>query len=103
MLEIIHVLIKFALKKDLFVCNYVVTIKICQGQLCTHYSNPITKYTSSVFKEFHDPVDYIHNTMHMKWKTSFLDLNTLGVECLCFDFVGFTFWATSLDAHGQKM
>jgi hypothetical protein len=31
MLEIIHALIKFTKKRDVFVCNYVATIKICQG------------------------------------------------------------------------
>jgi hypothetical protein len=41
--------------------------------------------------------------MHLKLKASSLDLNTLGVEYLQFDFAGFSFWATSLDAHGQKM
>jgi hypothetical protein len=50
-----------------------------------------------------DLVDCTHNTMHLKWKTSFLDLNTSKVEYLCFDYASYTFWATSLDAHGQKM
>jgi hypothetical protein len=31
MLEIVHALIKFAQKKDVFVCDYVVAIKICLG------------------------------------------------------------------------
>jgi hypothetical protein len=39
MLETIHALIKFTHKRDVFVCDYVVTIKICQGQLYIHYSN----------------------------------------------------------------
>jgi len=32
-------------KSDVFVYDYVIVIKICQGQLYTHYSNPSTKYT----------------------------------------------------------
>jgi hypothetical protein len=31
MLETIHGVIKFAQKGDIFVCDYVVAIKICQG------------------------------------------------------------------------
>jgi hypothetical protein len=31
MLKIIHALIKFAQNRDVFVCSYVVAIKICQG------------------------------------------------------------------------
>jgi len=44
MLETIYALIKFVQKKDDFVCDDVVAIKICQGQLYSHYSNPNTKY-----------------------------------------------------------
>jgi hypothetical protein len=91
MLEIVHALIKFAPKRDAFVYDYVATIKICQRQLYTHYSNPTTKYSYDVFKQFHDLVDYIHNTLHLKWKASSLDLNTLNVEYLCFHFTDFTF------------
>jgi hypothetical protein len=61
------------------------------------------KYTSDVFKEFHDLIDYIHKKLHLKLKGSSLDLNTSGVEYLSIDFANFTFWATSLDAHNQKM
>ncbi len=78
-------------KRDGFVCDYVATIKICQGQLYTHYSNPTMKNTSNVFKEFHDLIDYIHNIVHLKLKASSLHLNTLGVQYLWFDFVGYKF------------
>jgi hypothetical protein len=103
MLEIIHALIKFAQKRDVFVYDYVATIKICQRQLYIHYSNPTMKYSFNVFKEFHDLVDYIHNTLHLKWKASSLDFKISSVEYLCFHSINFTFWATSLDGHGQKM
>ncbi len=59
--------------------------------------------TFSNIIKFQDLVDYNHNIMHMKLKTSSLDLNTLSVLIyLCFDFAGFTFCSTCLDAHGQK-
>jgi hypothetical protein len=90
-------------KERCFCCEYVATNKICQGQLYIHCSNPTMKYTSDVFKDFHDLIDYMNNTWHLKLKASSLDLNTWGVEYLWFDFAGFTFWATSLNAHGKKM
>jgi hypothetical protein len=31
--EIVHVLIKFFQKRNLFVCGYVATIKVCKSQL----------------------------------------------------------------------
>jgi hypothetical protein len=52
MLQIIHVLIRSTHKKDVFVCDYVATIKIYLGRLYSHYSNPMTKYLSNTFKEF---------------------------------------------------
>jgi hypothetical protein len=52
MSEIVHAMIKFKHKKDVFVCNYVVTIKICQGQLYFHYVDLATKYVYDIFKDF---------------------------------------------------
>jgi len=91
MLETVHELIKFAQKRDVFVCDYVAIVKTYQGQLYTHYLDFTMKYRFNVIKEFHDLVDYIHNITHLKWKASSLDLNTLGVEYLCFDSTCFIF------------
>jgi hypothetical protein len=65
MLETIHALIKFAQKWDGFVCDFVAAIKICQGQLYSHYSNLDIKYVSDVFKKFQDLVDCNHNMVHL--------------------------------------
>lgn len=54
--------------------DYVAAIKICQGQLYFHYSNPTTKHVSNVFKEFQDLVAYNHNKVHLKCKTTSLDI-----------------------------
>ncbi len=61
------------------------------------------KHTYDVFKVFHELVDCIHNIMQMKWKASSLDLNTLGVEYLCFGYACFSFLGYILNAHGQKI
>jgi hypothetical protein len=50
MLETIHVLIKFAQKKKEFVCDFIAAIKICQGQLYSHYSDLKTKYVFNISK-----------------------------------------------------
>lgn len=52
MSEILHALIKFTHKRDVFVCNYVVTIKIYQGQLYFHYVDLATQYVYDIFKDF---------------------------------------------------
>jgi hypothetical protein len=61
------------------------------------------KYVSNVFKEFQDLVACIHNTMHLKWKATSLDLNMPNVDYLCFDYIGFTLWATHLQSNGEKI
>jgi hypothetical protein len=91
MLKIIHALIKFMQKLDVFVCDYVVAIKIFQRQFYFHYFDLATKYTFDVFKEFQYMVNDTHNIMHLKWKPSSLDLNNSSAEYLCFDYVGFIF------------
>ncbi len=48
MLETIHPLIKFAHKQDVFVCDYVVAINICYGQLYFYYSNHAMKYIHAI-------------------------------------------------------
>jgi len=50
MLETIHVLIKFAQKKDVFVCDFITAIKICQDQLYFHYFDLETKYVLNISK-----------------------------------------------------
>jgi hypothetical protein len=50
MLETIHVLIKFAQKKDVFVCDFITAIKICQKQLYFHYFHLETKYMFNISK-----------------------------------------------------
>jgi len=44
LLEAVHALIKFAQGKDIFICDFVATIKICQVNLCMMYSYPSSNY-----------------------------------------------------------
>jgi hypothetical protein len=37
MLELVHALIKFAQSKNVFVCDLVATIKVCQGDVYNMY------------------------------------------------------------------
>ncbi len=43
---------KFMQKLNVFGCDYVVTIKIFQGQFYFHYFDLAKKYTFDVFKKF---------------------------------------------------
>jgi hypothetical protein len=52
MLQTIYALMKSAQKQDIFVCDYVITIKICHGQFYFPYSNRATNYVFDVSKEY---------------------------------------------------
>jgi hypothetical protein len=91
MLETIHSLINFVKKWDIFVYDYVATIKICQGQIYFHYSNSIMKYVFDVLKKFQDLVVCTHIIVHLKWKAYSLDLNMFYVDYLCFNSPSFIF------------
>jgi hypothetical protein len=103
MLETIHALIKFAQKKNVCVCDYVVAIKICHGQLYSHYVDPTMKYVYDIFKDFQGLIISNHSNVHMKWKTISLNFNTLGGEYLAFDSSNYTFWATCVNATSEKV
>jgi hypothetical protein len=67
-----------------FVCDHVVAIKLCQGQLYGLYNDPNPCYISNAFKDFKDILDYKHGIMSLRWITFEFDLNILGVEYLAF-------------------
>jgi hypothetical protein len=65
--------------------------------------DPATKYVFNMSKDFQGLIAYNHNNVHLKWKTSSLDLNTLGSEYLVFDSSNYTFWATCANATNEKI
>jgi hypothetical protein len=62
-----------------------------------------TKYVYDIFNNFQCLIACNHNNVHLKWKTSLLDLNTLGDEYLVFDSSNYTFWVTCVNAVGEKV
>lgn len=82
--EITHILIKLSQQKTVFVCDYMATIKVCQGQFYGLYNDPNPCYSSNAFKDFKDILDYEHGIMALRWITFEFDLNILRVEYLAF-------------------
>jgi hypothetical protein len=72
MLKRIHALIKFMQKLDVFGCDYVVAIKIFQGQFYFYYFDLARKCTFDVFKKFQYLVNYTYNIMHLNRHTTFV-------------------------------
>jgi hypothetical protein len=52
LLECVHVLIKVRQNKDVFVCDFVESIKVAQQKLCMLYCDLIAKYEGPNFEDF---------------------------------------------------
>ncbi len=61
------------------------------------------KYVYDIFKYFQGLINSNNNNVHLKCKTTFPNLNTLGGEYLAFDSSNYTFWATCVNATSEKV
>ncbi len=63
-----------------------------------------TKYVYDIFKNFQGLIACNHSSVYLKWKSNSLDFNTHGDEYnLAFDSSNYTFWATYVNAIGEKV
>jgi hypothetical protein len=56
----VHSLIKFSQCNDIFVCNFLRVVKVCQAQLYFQFVNFATKFQVDAFKEYHSLLDCAH-------------------------------------------
>jgi hypothetical protein len=66
LLEIIDFLVQFAQQHDVFICNLMALVKICQGKLYTLYNDGNSSFSSDEFMAFKSLLDLIHDHIHMK-------------------------------------
>jgi len=63
-----------------------------------------TKYVYDYFKDFQSLIACNHSNVHLKWKTNSLNINIDGGEYnLALDSSNYTFWATYVNAIGEKV
>lgn len=80
LLSHVNSLIKAAQARDMFVCDYVEAVRMCQADILRDYVDPETRFDKLYFQHFCDIIeDYTHTVSH-QWMT---DLNT-GSETLSF-------------------
>ncbi len=65
LLEYVHVLIEFAQSKNVFVCEFVVPIKDCQGDVYNMYCDLTSKFTIDSFWAFKSLFELKHENIHM--------------------------------------
>jgi hypothetical protein len=57
LLEVVNALIKFVHGKDVFICDFVVVVKVFQSYLFMIYLNPMNNYTGEHFQVFSNVVE----------------------------------------------
>jgi hypothetical protein len=88
LLESIHALTKFTQINDVYVCDLVVVIKVCQGDIYMMYYDQTSKFTTDNFWAFKSLLEFKNENIQMQWV---LDLN-FGVQHLAFETNGQHIW-----------
>jgi hypothetical protein len=84
LLEFVHVLIKFEQSQDVFVCDLVATIKVCQSYVYNMYHEQISKFIIDSFWALKSLLELKHENIHMHW---IVDAN-LKIPHLAFELNG---------------
>jgi hypothetical protein len=88
-MEEIGSLLKFAQRQDVFICNFIATVKVCQDQPYKLYSNNTT-FTSDEFQSLNGLIVCDHQQIHLKWVKKY---NSNVVEHFTFVLNGEKIWA----------
>jgi hypothetical protein len=72
-LEAIDTLCVFAQQNDIFVCDLVAALQVCEGQLYALYVDRGTAFGRDEFWAFSGLLDCSHDSIHWKWVA---DLNS---------------------------
>jgi hypothetical protein len=90
--EVLGSLMHFAQSNHVFVCDYLIVVRICQGELYMMYGDPKTSFQRTHFQMFCDVLNDHSYTISQEWVT---DLNTSN-ETLSFCVGGHTYLVHSL-------
>jgi hypothetical protein len=84
LLECINSLVKFAQSRNVFICDFVGALTICQAQLFEIYVDDGKAFGTHHFVDFRQMVECRHEQIHVKWD---LDMNH-SLEVLAFTVGG---------------
>jgi hypothetical protein len=100
LLETVHYLVKFSQQQDIFICDYLAAVKVCQGQLYELYCDHVSSFRSDSFREFTDLISGRHDNMSLSWVPGVLDVNEAACEYVVFKCGPFTHPATMPNGDG---
>jgi hypothetical protein len=65
LLEAMHSLIKFAQLRDVFVCDFIAIVKICEGDVYWIYCDIHSSFQGDVFMDFQALIDFAHESINL--------------------------------------
>lgn len=80
LLEAIDSLVTFAQKRDVYICDFVAAVKVCQASLYRMYEDKATSFSTDEFWSLNNLLDCSHEQIHIKWLTDLNDNSAV----LCF-------------------
>jgi len=66
LLEIVDLLVTFVQRRDVYICDFVATLKIAKGQLYTLYVDKTTSYATDEFWALKNILDCSCSQIHLK-------------------------------------
>jgi len=74
LLEALDILVTFAQKRDVYVCDFVAALKIAEGQLYTLFNiDKATSYATDEFWAMKNIIECSHSQIHMQWMSNMND------------------------------
>ncbi len=88
-LDSMHTLIKLAQSHDVFICDFIDVVKVCQLELYCLYFDPYTRFDDPPFDELKVFESFTNKKLLMNWCK---DLNDNEADCFIIEFVGAKFF-----------
>ena len=82
LLEAIENLVSFAQKRDVYICDFLGALKVCQGQLYSMYEDRSTSFATDEFWSFKNLLECSHEQIHLRWVTDLND-NSAVLAFMC--------------------
>ncbi len=65
-----HFFIKFAQLRDVFLCDFIIVIKIYEGDVYQMYCDIHSSFQSDVFMNFQALINSAHESINLCWNTN---------------------------------
>jgi hypothetical protein len=88
MLEMVHTLIKYAQKQEVFICEFIDDAKSTEAKLHQLYVDPFCKYDDYVFNEFTVVCEHRSELLPLTWVSHEFDVDLYLLPYLEFNIIG---------------